>query len=388
MTIYQLSNKFPGELCQKDDYHFFLPGDLFLAQGFTFELPILRKLERATLKLGQFSEKIKDIPDAERFILVYSRKEARQSTRIEGTQTNVEETFQEEEQAIPQENRDDWQELQQYIIAMHHAVEKLDSVPLGIRLIKESHHILLSQARGRHRLPGEFRTSQNWLGGSRPSNAHFVPPSSEHILEAMSNLERFIHDEQTIPHLIKIALIHYQFETIHPFLDGNGRMGRMLIPLYLMAQGIIEKPILYISDFFESNRNDYYDALDQGRQSKEGLIKWVSFFLDGVIETADKGLESTNAIISLQDEVMQKISKLRRQTKNTKALADMLFIKPFVTSKDLHSRLECSKGAAQQLLKDFVDLNILTERTGQKRNRKYYFDRYVKILFADEADEI
>lgn len=383
----QPSNRFPGEWRQKDDYSYFLPGDLFRSRDLVFESMVLRQLEQATLKLGQFSSKIKGIPDTGHLIRAYTRKEATQSTRIEGTQADIEDAFQPDESEIAADRRDDWHELQQYMKAMDYAINRLRTVPLGVRLMKESHAILLSQARGEQHSPGAFRTTQNWIGGNRPSNAHFVPPSHEHVAESMSNLEKFIHDERQMPDLIKIALIHYQFETIHPFLDGNGRMGRMLIPLYLIARSIIEQPILYISDFFESHRNAYYDALNHGRQSEQGLVRWVSFFLDGVTVTATQGLEDTHAILDLQDKVRRKISQPGRRIKNAQALAEMIFKQPVVNAGTVRRQLEISPTATQQLLADFVHRGVLSEMTGRRRNRIYAFRDYLQIISKSQEND-
>ncbi|QQS59100.1 Fic family protein [Candidatus Peregrinibacteria bacterium] len=383
MTAY-LSTTFPGETRKKESYQFFLPADIFLTQHLTFDLAIQKQLEQATLVLGQFSAKITSIPNIELFISSYINKEAVQSSRIEGTKTEIDGAFEEDETEIDPEKRDDWKELHQYIAALKNALSERQKLPICERLIRNAHSVLLDQNRGKNKSPGQYRKSQNWIGGSRPDNAHFVPPSPELVGEAMKNLEAFIQDEKIpIPDLIKIALIHFQFETIHPFLDGNGRIGRMLIPLYLLEKNILQQPILYISDFFEKNRRAYYDSLDYARSSQDGVIKWVSFFLDGVVQTAKQGIITTDKINTLQNNIFhEKIPTLGRRAKNATKLAQLLFHKPFVDSIRVRRQLEISPQAAQNLLASFVKLNILKEVTGYKRNRQFIFKEYLNILKA------
>lgn len=379
--IHELSRAFPGEWREKEGYQYFLPGSIFLARSLTFDNAVMRRLERATNQLGRLSAMTSAMPDASLFISTYSRKEAVQSTRIEGTQASIEEAFQEDEKAIAAERRGDWHELQQYILAFDKAMEQLDRSPISLNLIKEVHKTLLSHGRGRHKHPGEFRASQNWLGGQGPSSARFVPPAPEYVMPAMDNLERFIHEEEQMPHLIKIALIHAQFETIHPFLDGNGRMGRMLIPLYLMANKLLERPVLYISDFFERNRDDYYDNLDNYRKNIKGTARWVAFFLDGIAEAAEQGVKSAGKITSLKEALDDKIIELgRRRGRSARKLVVLLFQKPVVNSRTIRRELGITATAVQQLLTVFVELGILVEKTGQKRNRIFVFEDYLDIL--------
>lgn len=352
-----------------------------MSQQLVLDFKIQKQLEQATLTLGNFSAKTTAIPNTDLFIASYVKKEAVQSSRIEGTKTEIDQAFQEEIDINP-EKRDDWQELQQYIKAMSAAVEGLSALPLCERLIRDSHQILLSQNRGKNKSPGEYRKTQNWIGGSRPDNAHFVPPSPEYVGIAMQNLEAFIHDEALgIPDLVKIALIHYQFETIHPFLDGNGRIGRMLIPLYLLEKGLLQEPILYISDFFEKNRRAYYDTLDKARESKAGLTKWISFFLDAIIETAKEGILTTDRLIELQEDIfLTRLPTLGRRAKNAQKLVRLLFQRPLIDSVHIRNELQISAQAAQNLLADFERLHILKEVTGYKRNRLFVFQEYLEIL--------
>ena len=377
-----LSNCFPGEMKRADSYEYFLPADLFLSKELVLDFKLQSQLEETSRVLGQFSKEISTIPNIELFIISYLRKEAVQSSKIEGTKTEIDDAFQEDESEIPNEKRDDWQEVQQYILAIHEAIEELKNLPLCERLIKKIHKTLLSKSRGKDKCPGEYRKSQNWIGGSRPDNAHFVPPTHDLLNHLMSNLEKFIHDETlSIPHLVKIALIHYQFETIHPFLDGNGRTGRILIPLYLLENKMIKEPILYISDFFEKNRQNYYDCLDQGRKSKEGMLRWISFFLDAVIETSKEGMRTTEKINKLKNHLFQeKIPSLGKRAKNGQKLCEILFQEPIINAKKAKEKLGISAQVSQNLMASFVKEGILKEITGNKRNRLFIFEEYLQIL--------
>ena len=336
-------------------------------------------LERATKALGELNAFSLIVPDIDLFIQMHITKEAQTSSKIEGTQTQLDEALMPEEQIRP-EKRDDWREVQNYIKAMNQAVNSLKELPLSNRLLKETHHNLISGARGKHKLPGEFRSSQNWIGGSGLMDAAFIPPHHEGVPELMSDLEQFWHnDEIFVPHLIRIAISHYQFETIHPFLDGNGRVGRLLIPLYLISHGVLEKPSFYISDFFERNRASYYDALMAVRLRND-LLHWVLFFLNGVEETAKKGCQTFRQILSLQQEMQTAVMAMGKRAEIAGSLLKQLYTQPVQTAQNVEKILDISPSTANSLLKEFEKIGILQEITGNKRSRMYAMTRYLAIF--------
>ena len=307
-------------------------------------------------------------------------KEAVVSSRIEGTQTNIEEALIDENDIEP-ERRDDWKEVNNYVEAMNIAIAEMETLPLSNRLIKNTHKILLSSARGEHKCPGEFRKSQNWIGGASLADAVFIPPAHSELTGLMSDLELFLHNSEIkVPHLIKIAIAHYQFETIHPFLDGNGRIGRLLITLYLVSSGILGKPLLYLSDFFEKNKTLYYDNLTYVR-SKNDLGQWLKFFLTGIIQTADDAVTTLKKITDLKASIEQQhILLMGKRSKPALAFFQQLFKKPVVTIKDVQAMTGLSVKAANDLVKAFVEQGILVETTGYQRNRVFIFDEYVKVF--------
>ncbi len=262
-------------------------------------------VEKSSIAIGQLDAYSHQIPNIDLFIRMYVVKEATVSSRIEGTQTNMEEALLKETDIQP-ERRNDWVEVNNYIQALNESIGHLGELPLSSRLLKEAHKTLLQGVRGEHKLPGEFRRSQNWIGGSAPLSAVFIPPVWEEVNTLMGDMENFLHNEDTgLTNLIKIAIAHYQFETIHPFLDGNGRIGRLMITLYLVEKGIIQKPVLYLSDFFDKNRAAYYDNLTRVR-TKHDLLNWVKFFLIGIIETCESSSQSLKDIIELKKDCEEK----------------------------------------------------------------------------------
>ncbi|HPI19875.1 MAG TPA: Fic family protein [Candidatus Kapabacteria bacterium] len=374
----KISNFIAGKYIERYQYSSFEPNSI----NFAWEIDVPEVnflLSEADLKLGELNAFSQLIPDVDFFIRMHVAKESTLSSKIEGTQTSIEDTVQKEEN-ISNEQRDDWLEVNNYIISMNHASKRLSELPISNRLIKETHHLLLQGARGRNKTPGEFRHSQNWIGGATLKDAYYIPPSAESIPELMSDLERFINNDTiAVPHLIKIGITHYQFETIHPFLDGNGRIGRLLIPLYLISNNILTKPTLYLSEFFERNRMLYYDNLSTVHL-KNNLAQWLKFFLVGVKQTAEKSIFTLKEIIKLRDECICKISELGKKSINAKHLLYFLFKNPIIDAKDVSKELEVSTSTAIRFLDDFIRIGILKERTGFQRNRQYSFEKYIDLF--------
>ncbi len=338
-------------------------------------------LEQATRALGELNAFSLIVPDIDLFIEMHVVKEAQTSSKIEGTRTGIDEALLPEEQILP-EKRDDWREVRNYIEAVNTAIESLTALPLSNRLLKQTHSILMDGVRGERKQPGEFRISQNWIGGSSLSDATFIPPHPEGVAELMSDLEKFWHNTQiVVPHLVRIAISHYQFETIHPFLDGNGRIGRLLIPLYLVSQGLLAKPSLYLSDFFERNRSSYYDALMKVRVSND-LIHWVRFFLNGVAQTATKGRDVFRQILALRTEVEHSLLSMGKRAPTARQALNLLYRKPIVSAADLEQAIHVSTPTANALIRTLIGKGILREITGQQRGRVYVFDRYLNLFLS------
>ena len=341
-------------------------------------LQLLSKADRFLGRLDMYSEYV----NIDLFIRMHIAKEATQSSKIEGTQTNVEEVFFNKEE-VSEERRDDWEEVQNYINAMNEAVKLLHTLPFSSRLIKQTHKILLQGVRGKQKLPGEYRTSQNWIGGASINDAVFIPPNHTDINELMSDLEKFANDElNPLPDLIKIAIIHYQFETIHPFLDGNGRVGRLLITLYLVDKGILKQPILYLSDFFERNRMLYYDNLMRARTHND-VNQWLKFFLTGVIEISKNGVETFNGIMQLQKNLDIKLQTLGIRSIEAQKIIDYLYKNPVIDASKVEKIINKSKATHYKLIADLERLEILKEISGAQRNKLYVFKDYLD-LFNDK----
>ncbi len=343
------------------------------------DMEIQQLLSKADRQLGRLDMYSEYIPNINLFISMHVLKEATQSSKIEGTQTNIEEALLDKEDVVF-DKRDDWEEIHNYIEAMNTAIKQLETLPFSTRLIKETHKILLQGVRGQNKLPGEFRTSQNWIGGASINDATFLPPVHTSVPELMGDLEKFAHNEEFFfPDLLKIALIHYQFETIHPFLDGNGRVGRLLITLYLVDKTILKKPILYLSDFFERNRQLYYDNLMNVR-TKNDLKQWFKFFLVGIIETAENGIETFDAVLKLKKEVEEKIQKTGNRSHHLLSIMEFLYQKPIVNALKIVELTNVSQPTAYKILEELVGLEILKEITGGKRGKVYRFDNYIKLF--------
>ncbi|MBF0332025.1 MAG: Fic family protein [Alphaproteobacteria bacterium] len=338
-------------------------------------------LEAANRSLGELNAFSLIVPDIDLFIQMHVVKEAQTSSRIEGTQTGVEEALMPEEQIQP-EKRDDWREVRNYVNAVNSAIVELETLPLSNRLLKQTHAILMQGVRGEHKQPGEFRSSQNWIGGSNVTDAVFIPPHPDGVGEMMSDLEKFWHNDSiAVPHLVRLAISHYQFETIHPFQDGNGRIGRLLVPLYLVSNGLLAKPSLYLSAFFERNRGNYYDALMRVRMSND-LIHWVRFFLNGVSETAMNGRDVFRQVLVLRTEVERTVLGLGKRTPNARQVLNLLYRKPLISASDIELALKISAPTANAVIRDLIGVGILVEITGQRRWRTYAFERYLSLFLS------
>ncbi|MBL7827638.1 MAG: Fic family protein [Saprospiraceae bacterium] len=360
-------------------YSYFMPSHI--NEPWKWENPTINLLlEKAAIKLGELNSFARLVPNINLFIQLHVTKEAVVSSRIEGTQTQMDEALLDEDEISP-ERKNDWQEVNNYIKALNEAIEKLEKLPISSRLIKHTHRTLLSSVRGEHKLPGEYRKSQNWIGGSSLLDAVFIPPPQDFVSELMSDLEKFLHnDELNIPALIKIGIAHYQFETIHPFLDGNGRIGRLLITLYLVDQKILQKPLLYLSAYFEKNKGLYYDNLTFVR-TKNDMAQWLKYFLVGVAETAENATQTLSAILELKHQLENKsIEYFGKRATNANLLLHQLFKKPIIQVKQVQVLLKISYKSANDLITDFEKIGILKERTGQSRNRVFVFEEYVELF--------
>mgnify|MGYP005814412043 CR=1 FL=1 len=343
------------------------------------DMELVSLLSQADRQLGRLDMYSEYIPNIDLFISMHVLKEATQSSKIEGTQTNIEEALLERED-VPIDKRDDWEEVQNYTQAMNWAIDELDKLPFSSRLIRNTHKILLQGVRGEQKLPGEFRTSQNWIGGASINDATFIPPIHQSVPELMGDIESFLHNEQIyFPELMKIGLVHYQFETIHPFLDGNGRVGRLIIPLYLVSRGILKKPILYLSDFFERNRKLYYDNLTVVRESDD-ITQWMKFFLVGVIETAKNGIDTFDKVLKLQKTVEVKVQTLGSRAANGQKALNYLYKKPYLNAETVKKITNISMPSCYKLISDLEELEILHEFTGGQRGRAYLFKDYLNLF--------
>lgn len=339
-------------------------------------IDLLSQADRQIGRLDMFSDYI---PNIDLFISMHVLKEATQSSKIEGTRTGIEEALLDRED-VQEEKKDDWEEVQNYIRALNTAIISLEHLPFSSRLIKNTHKELLSGVRGEYKQPGEFRRSQNWIGGASLKDATFIPPNHSRINGLMSDLEKFAHNtDYYFPELLKIALIHYQFETIHPFLDGNGRVGRLMITLYLVNKGILKRPVLYLSDFFERNRLLYYDNLMRGRTNND-IKQWFKFFLVGVAETAENGVHTFDRILKLQQQTNEKLKTMGSRQNNAQRIIEYLYQRPLLDASKVKTITGLSYPAVYKLIEQLEQLQIIREITGSRRGKQYVYDEYISIF--------
>jgi Fic family protein len=344
--------------------------------------PVMQDLvEKANRGLGRLDGVTRILPDASLFLYTYVRKEALLSSQIEGTQSSFSDLLLFEAEGAPGVPVDDVEEVSHYVAAMNHALKRLrDGFPLSLRLICEAHGILLSGGRGSNKQPGEFRKTQNWIGGSRPGNARFVPPPPHRVMEYMGLLEKFLHDDPVkTPLLIKAALAHVQFETIHPFLDGNGRVGRLLIALLLCAEEALSEPMLYLSLYFKANRDAYYDLLQRVRTDGDWEA-WLDFFLRGVIETTEQATRTAKKIMQLFTTDRTRIEALGRPAASALRVYDLLQRRVVLSIPKAAKQLTISQPTVSTAIDHLVKLGIAQEATGRKRKKLYMYDAYLKIL--------
>jgi len=367
-----------GTYTKEYEYKAFLPNKIDKDWSWdSSEINIL--LEEANRKLGEINAFSYLVPNIDLFIKMHIVKEANTSSKIEGTKTEINEAVMKEEELSP-EKRDDWQEVNQYIEATNKAILLLEKLPLSNRLIKEIHKTLLKTGRGENKTPGEFRKSQNWIGGKNLSDASYIPPHEKNIGELLGDLELFMNNDSIkIPHLIKLALIHYQFETIHPFLDGNGRVGRLLITLYLIEKKILTKPVLYLSNYLEKNREKYYLYLSEAR-TNNNLIQWVEFLLKGIIETSENTKDTFLRIIELQKDIQIKLHNFGTRSEKIAIIINVFYQNPILSVKELVSLTSIPDKTVRNLLILMLENDLVTEMTGYGRNKLFVFDKYLKLF--------
>lgn len=349
-------------------------------------LPLLGKLSEADRAIGRLDGVTALLPDTSLFLYMYVRKEAVLSSQIEGTQSTLNDLLRFETDAVAGAPIDDIREVSNYVSAMEHGLERLPELPLSLRLIREMHEKLMASGRGMTKQPGEFRTSQNWIGGTRPGNAAFVPPPPQEVMPTLHDLEAFLHDEtEPLPPLIKAGLAHVQFETIHPFLDGNGRLGRLLITLYLCERGVLRAPLLYLSLYFKQHRAMYYRLLQEVRE-RGAWEAWLEFFLEGVADTANQAFKKANAIVDLFQTDRQRIAAEASAANSVLRLHELMQTSPYLTAPAARDRSGLALPTVNAALEQLVSLGLVTEVTGKKRGRVFAYQPYLTLL-SDASDQ-
>lgn len=370
------------------NYKAFIPAPLPPREpALDLDAELLALLSKADLALGRLDGAAEALPNPDLFVFMYVRKEAVLSSQIEGTQTSLLEVLEFEAEALEPEPSQDLEEVVNYIAALKHGLQRLEELPVSLRLIKEIHAKLMTGVRGSDKTPGEFRTSQNYIGmaGEPLSRARFVPPPPEEMWESLDNLEKFLHDEAPLPDLIRLGLAHAQFETIHPFLDGNGRVGRLLITFLLCERGILRRPLLYLSHYFKRYKTEYNDRL-QAIRDAGAWEPWLKFFLQGVHEVSVEATSTARRIMQLREQHREVIvAKLGKRTDRALKLLERLFDVPVVTGPSVEKLTGLSTPNANALIQALVNLGLLNEVTGQKRNRRYIYAPYWALFREDEV---
>ncbi|RDB68785.1 Fic family protein [Eggerthella sinensis] len=373
----EISNRSGRYVMQPSGYRAFVPNPLPPEPPLVFSSELMSLLSEADRKLGRLDGVTQVLPNPDLFVSMYVKKEALLSSQIEGTQASLQDVLAIEESRL----NDDTLEVANYIEAMNFGLDRLREFPLSLRLLREIHARLLATGRGSERTPGEFRHSQNWIGaqGCTLNEAAYVPPAVEDMHQALGDLESFFYSHTDLPTLVKIGLIHAQFETIHPFLDGNGRMGRLLIAFWLCNEGVLSKPVLYLSYFFKRNRQEYYDRLMDVRR-KGAWEEWLAFFLRGIAQTSEEGVASAKKIIALQNDGIRRINEARLSA-NHAALLDRLFESPSITKQKAARVLAVSEPTAKSVIDNLCALGILKDATPRsQRNKRFVFQPYLDIL--------
>lgn len=334
------------------------------------------RLSEADQALGRLDGIAETLPDVDFFVLMYVSKEATYSSQVEGTQATFTDLLKAEARIQDAEIHSDVDEIQNYIKAMNYGLKRLETLPLSLRLIREIHKKLLAGVRGQGRTPGTFRKTQNWIGGRTIAEASFVPPPAHEMMALLYNLEKYMHDPAPTPLLLKAAFIHSQFEAIHPFLDGNGRVGRLLVTFYLCQQEALQKPLLYLSEFFRTNRREYYERLN-GVHEKDDLEGWLSFFLEGVDATAKDSVETVRKVVDIREHDLQAITASGAAGQRALSLLNHLYRNPMVRIKEVEELLALSNPGAIGLINKFVKLGILEEITGRQRDKVFAYSCYM-----------
>ena len=369
------------DIAQQEGYRAFIPKPLPPKPPLNLDAETIELLSKADTAIGRLSGISETLPNPDLFVAMYVRKEAVLSSQIEGTEASLEDILEYESESRPRVLANDVAEVVNYVRAMNYGLKRINQLPLSLRLIREIHAELMRGVRGENKTPGDFRKTQNWIGpkGCTLNTARFIPPPAHEMMQALGEFEKYMHSELTYPLLIECALIHFQFETIHPFLDGNGRIGRLLIAFFLCYKEILKKPLLYLSHYFKQNRLEYYDRLMAIRDNGD-FESWIKFFLKGIIYVADEAAETSHKIINLQNEDKARINKTYKKSSKTTLLHEVLFDRPIISVKDIVKMMNVTFPTADDICMKLVKLNILKEITGKERNRMFAYKNYLDIL--------